>query len=74
TNRMRPPKTCIFTQSHYDQIVKLLSQAQTSTNAIPGSSTNAAGSGESGISSSKALLVAKILRQWIIDTGATNHM
>ncbi|MCE3051517.1 hypothetical protein HAX54_050058, partial [Datura stramonium] len=69
---------CIFTQSQYDQIVHLLNQAQASTSAIPGSSTNATanavGKNESGIRYNKALLVAKILKDWITDIEATNHM
>lgn len=56
---------CAFTKSQYDQIVQLLNQTQLNTNTSAGPSVNAAG---------KAFLVPKILKQWIIDTGSTNHM
>lgn len=68
------PGACVFLQSPYDQRVQLLSQEQvTKTNTTPGSSTNVTSSVESSIGLSKALLMAKIFRDWIIDTGATNH-
>lgn len=65
---------CAFTQSQYDQIVEMLNQNhQHSTNSNTGSLVNVEGT-ETGITSSKAMLVPKILRDWNIDTGATNHM
>lgn len=55
--------------------MKLLNQAQAARNTSnPGSSSNIVGSYEPGINLNKAMLVAKILKDWIIDTKATNQM
>nr|XP_009799049.1 PREDICTED: uncharacterized protein LOC104245181 [Nicotiana sylvestris] len=67
-------RVCAFTHSQYDQIVQMLNQShQQSTNSRTGSSANVAGI-EPCIYSSKVMLISKILKDRIIDTGATNHM
>ncbi|XP_019266534.1 PREDICTED: uncharacterized protein LOC109243968 [Nicotiana attenuata] len=59
---------CTFTKEQYDHIVQLLNKdnsASASTIATP--ATNATGI-------PCALLASNTLQEWIIDTGATNHM
>ncbi|XP_019260764.1 PREDICTED: uncharacterized protein LOC109238744 [Nicotiana attenuata] len=59
---------CTFTKEQYEHIVQLLNKDHTSaasTTATP--SANAVGI-------PCALLASKSLHEWIIDTGATNHM
>ncbi|XP_070006881.1 uncharacterized protein LOC142162177 [Nicotiana tabacum] len=55
-----------FTKEQYDQIVQLLKGTSTTTTNMD-SAANATGT-------DKAFLVSNGSQEWIIDTGATNHM
>ncbi|XP_019248396.1 PREDICTED: uncharacterized protein LOC109227652 [Nicotiana attenuata] len=68
-NQLDPMADCTFSRDQYEQILQLLNKAGSSqtSNTV---STPAANT--TGISC--ALLASNNLQDWIIDTGATNHM
>ncbi|XP_019256505.1 PREDICTED: uncharacterized protein LOC109234921 [Nicotiana attenuata] len=60
---------CTFSKEQYDQILQLLNKSGTSQSS---STISTPAASKAGISC--ALLVSNSLQEWIIDTGATNHM
>lgn len=62
-----PAPTYFFTQEQYQQIVHLLTkdeEVDSATNAVPADPTGTA----------HASITNQVHNNWIIDTGATNHM